>query len=231
MDLESVNRANFFKRCYPQLVLPVSCIANLSDAYSTDGLSAAELIVGMNYPILISKDDPTPAYLMPSASDMAALRSEIQQLKSNMFESVGLMLQSESRQVASAESKAWDFLDVAQVMKARAEILESAEMKVAEIVNAWDSSIPAWTVAYNRQFDIGDFSQEISALIMTVNASMPVMLAIPEFATLMVPEYAAASAHSISPLLLVLIAALANNAFLKFTSGMVTIHGIGQTVL
>jgi hypothetical protein len=84
------------------------------------------------------------------------------------------MLQSESRQVASAESKAWDFLDVAQVMKARAEILESAEMKVAEIVNAWDSSIPAWTVAYNRQFDIGDFSQEISALIMTVNASMPV---------------------------------------------------------
>jgi hypothetical protein len=173
MDLESVNRANFFKRCYPQLVLPVSCIQNVSDAYGSTGTAGAELIVGMNYPILISKDDPAPFYLMPSASDMSALRAEIQQLKSNMFDSVGLMLQNESRQVASAESKAWDYLDVSNVMRARAEILESAENKVAEIVNAWDSSIPAWTATYNRQFDIGDFGQEIAALISTVNASMP----------------------------------------------------------
>jgi len=173
MDLESVNRANFYKRCYPQLILPVSCIQNTSDAYASTGVESAELIIGMNYPILISKDDPTPAYLMPSASEIGAVRIEIQQLKSNMFDSVGLMLQQESRQVASAESKAWDYLDVAQVMKARAEILESVEKKVAEIVNAWDSSIPVWEVQYNRQFDIGDFGHEINALIMTANASMP----------------------------------------------------------
>lgn len=173
MDLESVNRANFFKRCYPQLVLPVSCIQNVSDAYASTGVAAAELIVGMNYPILISKDDPNPFYLMPSASDMGALRAELQQLKSNMFESVGLMLQSESRQVASAESKAWDYLDVAQVMKARAEILETAENKIAEIMNKWDASAPLWTASYNRQFDIGDFGAEMNALIMAVNTSMP----------------------------------------------------------
>lgn len=173
MDLESVNRANFFKRCYPQMVLPVSCIQNTSDAYGSTGVAAAELIVGMNYPILISKDDPNPFYLMPTASDMNALRVELQHLKSNMFESVGLMLQSESRQVASAESKAWDYLDVSQVMKARAEILETAENKVAEIVNKWDSSIPQWTATYNRQFDIGDFGAEMNALIMAVNTSMP----------------------------------------------------------
>lgn len=173
MDLESVNRANFFKRCYPQMVLPVSCIQNASDAYGSTGAAAAELIVGMNYPILISKDDATPSYLMPSATDMGALRTELQHLKSNMFESVGLMLQSESRQVASAESKAWDYLDVAQVMKARAEILETAENKVAEIMNKWDSSVALWAANYNRQFDIGDFGQEMNALIMAVNTSMP----------------------------------------------------------
>jgi hypothetical protein len=173
MDLESVNRANFFKRCYPQLVLPVSCIQNVSDAYGTQGATGAELIVGMNYPILVSKDDPTPQYLSPSASDMGALRSELESLKRNMFEAVGLMLQSESRQVASAESKAWDFLDVAQVMKARATTLEEAENKVAEIVNEWDSSVPLWVASYNRQFDIGDFQQEMNTLIMAVNTSMP----------------------------------------------------------
>lgn len=173
MDLESVNRAGFFKSHYPQMVLPVSCIQNYSDAYGATGAAAAELIVGMNYPILISKDDPNPFYMMPSGSDMGALRVELQHLKSNMFESVGLMLQSESRQVASAESKAWDYLDVAQVMKARAEILETAENKVAEIMNEWDSSVKVWVASYNRQFDIGDFGQEMNALIMAVNTSMP----------------------------------------------------------
>ena len=176
MDLESVNRANFFKRCYPQLVLPVSCIQNASDAYASTGLSSAELIVGMNYPIMISKDDPTPTYLMPGAADLASIRAELESLKRNMFESVGLMLQNESRQVASGESKAWDFLDVSMVMKAKAEILETAENKIAKIVNAWDASIPAWEATYNRQFDIGDFATELNALIMAVNVPMPAEL-------------------------------------------------------
>lgn len=173
MDLESVNRANFFKRCYPQLVIPVSAVQNTADTMSVSPYRASELIVGMNYPLMVSKDDASPAYLMPSASDMGAIRSEIQELKHNMFDSVGLMLQSESRQVASAEAKAWDFLDVAQVMKVRAQVLEAAEKKIAQIVNAWDGSITAWTPAYNTEFDIGDFQQEVNALIMASNASMP----------------------------------------------------------
>jgi hypothetical protein len=98
MDLESVNRANFFKRCYPQLVLPVNCIQSTEDAYGSTGLAAAELVVGMNYPILVGKDDPDPKYLMPGAAEVGAVREEIQQLKRNMFDSVGLMLQNESRQ-------------------------------------------------------------------------------------------------------------------------------------
>jgi len=84
------------------------------------------------------------------------------------------MLQNESKQVASAESKAWDFQDVAQVMKARAKVLENAEIRVAKIVNEFDSSMPEWVPGYNRTFDIGDFNQEIQALIMTLNAPMPV---------------------------------------------------------
>jgi hypothetical protein len=173
MDLESVNRANFFKQCYPQMVLPVSVVQNAQDAYSSQGLGVTELIVGMNYPILVSKDDPAPFYLMPSASDLGAIRTELESLKRNMFDSVGLMLANESRQVASAEAKAWDFQDIAQVMSARAEILEDAENKVAEIINEWDSSISAWAAVYNRDFDVGDFNQEMQALIMTVNTSMP----------------------------------------------------------
>lgn len=173
MDLESVNRANFFKRCYPQTVLPESCIRNMADTYKMSAGSASDLIVGMNYPILISKDDPSPFYLMPSGSDMAAIRNELESLKRNMFESVGLLLANESRQVASAESKAWDFLDVAQVMMARADLLEDAELKAAQMTNAWDNTVSEWTPVYNRDFDVGDFQQEINALVMAANVPMP----------------------------------------------------------
>jgi len=173
MDLESVNRANFFKQCYPQPVLPVSCVKNAQDAYGADGLGVTELIVGMNYPILISKDDPAPFLMTPNASDMGAIRTELESLKRNMFDCVGLMLQNESKQVASAEAKAWDFQDIAQVMSARAAILEDAENKAATIMNAWDSSITLWTAVYNRDFDVGDFNQEMQALILTVNTAMP----------------------------------------------------------
>ena len=174
MDLESVNRANFFRSSYPQMVLPESVLQNVADSYGTDVAGASELVFGMNYPILVSEGDISPFYLMPDASALKAPREEIQSLKKNMFDSVGLMLQNDSKQVASAESKAWDFLDVAQVMKARAQILEDAETRAAKITNEMDRSIPLWTPVYNRDFDIGDFEQEISALIMTVNAPMPV---------------------------------------------------------
>jgi len=174
MDIESVNRANFFKASYPQPVLPASVLQNCADAYQVDDAGAADLLFGMNYPILISEGDANPFYLMPDSSALKAPREELEYLKRNMFDAVGLMLQNESKQVASAESKAWDFLDVAQVMKARAQVLEDAETRLAEVVNGFDSNMPLWTPVYNRDFDIGDFNQEIQALIMTLNAPMPV---------------------------------------------------------
>ena len=174
MDIESVNRANFFKSSYPQPVMPESVLQNTADAYSTSTAEAAEMVFGMNYPILISPEDAQPFYMMPDSGALKAPREELECLKRNMFDAVGLMLQNESKQVASAESKAWDFQDVAQVMKARAKVLENAEIRVAKIVNEFDSSMPEWVPGYNRTFDIGDFNQEIQALIMTLNAPMPV---------------------------------------------------------
>ena len=173
MDIESVNRANFFRASYPQIVLPESVIRNAADSYNTDSTGAVDLVLGLNYPILLSEGDANPFYLMPDSGALKAPRDEIQALKKNMFDSVGLMLQNESKQVASGESKAWDFLDVEQVMKARAKTLQDAETRAAQITNAYDPSIELWTPVYNTDFDIGDFNQEIQALILASNAPLP----------------------------------------------------------
>lgn len=174
MDLESVNRANYFNSVYAQLVLPASLMQRaISDGYASNATEVAKLVLGFKSPITLEKEDPVPFYLTPDTSAFGKLREEAQILRRNMFEVVGLALEQESRQVASAEAKAWDFLDVSAVMKARAEMLEDAEKKAVAISIAWDSDFPEWTPEYNRDFDIGNFKDEISALVMAGNMNMP----------------------------------------------------------
>ena len=174
MDLGSVDRANFYNVSYPQLVLPSSVIQNaVNSGYATNATEAGKLIVGFKNPILVDSADSDPSYLMPDASAMALTGERITTLKREMFEVVGLALEQDSKQVESAEAKAWDFLDVAAVMKARAETLEDAEKKAVEISNAWDETFDVWEPVYNREFDIGDFKSEIEALVMAGNMPVP----------------------------------------------------------
>jgi hypothetical protein len=174
MDLESVNRANFFNACYPQLVIPASIMQRgQQDGYLSNASDIGRLLIGFKYPIQLEKDDPAPFYLTPDASALGSIREELGSLKRNMFEVVGLALEQESRQVASAEAKAWDFMDVSAVMKSRAEMLQDAESKCVEISKAWDFDFQEWTPVYNTDFDIGNFKDEITALVMAGNMPMP----------------------------------------------------------
>lgn len=174
MDLGSVDRANFYNTNYPQLVLPSSVIQNaINSNYATSATEAGKLIVGFKNPILVDKDDVTPSYLMPDSGGMGLLGERISTLRREMFEVVGLALENDSRQVESAEAKAWDFLDVAAVMKARAETLEDAERKAVAISKAWDAEFDEWEPVYNHDFDIGNFKDEISALVMAGNMPVP----------------------------------------------------------
>lgn len=177
MDLGSVDRANFFNTNYPQLVLPASLLQrSVQDGYAKNAADVGKLILGFKYPIMLDKDDPEPKYLTPNASNLKEGSERVSSLKRELFEVVGLALEQGSRQVASAEAKAWDFLDVASVMSARAELLEEVEVKILKIMQAWDKSFEPWEPKYNRDFDLGNFKDEIAALIMAGNTPMPVEL-------------------------------------------------------
>ncbi len=174
MDLGSVDRANYFNTVYPQLVIPASVMQRAKmDGYAKNIKEIAKLIIGFKYPITLDKDDPEPKYLMPDSDTVEILGERIEALKRDLFEVVGLALEQSSRQVASAESKAWDFLDVSAVMKERAGMLEDIERKAVAVSVAWDDSFGGWNPVYNRDFDIGDFKDEVSALVMAGNMSVP----------------------------------------------------------
>ncbi len=173
MDLESCNRSNFFHSVFPQPFLPASALDNVKQAFEVNADAAASMLFGQGYPVLLNQGDAAPGYIMPDASAIGTMRTEIDALRNAMFDVIGLMLAQETRQVASAEAKAWDYLDVAQVMRERAEILEDAEKKAIAIMTQWDSSIQPWEPVYNRTFDAGSFSTEIQAITQAMTVSMP----------------------------------------------------------
>jgi len=174
MDLGSVDRANIFNAVYAQLVLPASLISRMvNDSYATTADDAAAMVIGQKYPITLEKDDPQPSYLMPDASSLKVIPERIDGLKRDLFEVVGLALEQSSRQVASAESKAWDFMDVSAVMKASAQMLQDAESKAVALSVAWDSNFKAWEPRYNTDFDVGNFKDEIQAIVMAGNMPLP----------------------------------------------------------
>ena len=171
LDLESANRENFFKAVYPQKYLPAGVVENAKNAYSVEGDEAVSMILGLGYPILVEKDDVTPGIIEPGSASVGAMRVELNELKDAMKECFGMMMQKQTRQVESAEAKAWDHLDVEAVISSYAEILEDVETKAVAMSALWDADFKPWVPSYSRDFDVGDFKSEIESLLLA--DSMP----------------------------------------------------------
>ena len=177
MDLESCSRQNFFERVFPQMYLPSGAVAAAARVWNVSEAQAAEMIVGLSYPILVDKDDALPGYVQANAADLAQVDVKTDKLREAMFECVGLMLRQESRSAQSGESKAWDHLDAEQVLADRAALLEEAEGKVAVLTNEWDRGVAKWQPRYSRQFDVTDFAAGIAAVVQGAQVSQPPELA------------------------------------------------------
>ena len=167
MDLESCNRQNFFNCVFPQRYFPSTMLDQIKNSARVDGEPSVTLNIGMDYPVFVDKDDIAPGVIMPDASSIKSMREELDALKFNMFEAVGLMLQQQSKQVASAEAKAWDFLDVKQVMKERSMIMEDAETKAVNLSKKWDESFEEWTPEYNKTFDVSNPEEDMKAIVLS----------------------------------------------------------------
>jgi len=161
MDLSSSNLANYTNCVYPQLTLPASVIDTVMNTYSVNAETATTMVKGYSYPILLNEGDAEPKYLMPDASAIGTIRLELDALKKELMESVGLILKSESSMAESAEAKAFDNLDLDMLVRARAQKLEKAEQSMARMINEWDSSIPVYEVEYNKTVRSEDLAEDL----------------------------------------------------------------------
>jgi len=108
-------------------------------------------------------------YISPSGVETSTIRTENANLKQELYDVVGLAIQSRSKEAQTAESKAWDFQNVTQFLANRADLLEQAEIRAWEIMNKWDSSVPIPKVTYNRKFAVRDLQNSIQGLLQLSN--------------------------------------------------------------
>ncbi len=119
-----------------------------------------------------AEEEGISRYIAPTGVETATIRTEIQNLKKELMDVVGLAVQSESKEAQTAESKAWDHQNVSQFLASRADMLEQSEMLVWQIMNRWDSTIKVPDVSYNREYAIIDLKDAVAAILEfdTINA-------------------------------------------------------------
>lgn len=108
-------------------------------------------------------------YISPSGVETSTIRAENTRLKQELYDVVGLAIQSQSREAQTAESKAWDFQNVTQFLANRADLLEQAELRAWEIMHLWDSAVQVPEVTYNRKFAVRDLEKNIAGLLQLSN--------------------------------------------------------------
>lgn len=100
-------------------------------------------------------------YISPSGADTTTIRAENNSLRKELFDVVGLAIQKDSKMVESAEAKAWDFQNVEQYMKTRADALEQCEVQAWELLTKWQPMVDIYLRKLNGGF--GSFHNSLTA--------------------------------------------------------------------
>ena len=176
MNLGSCNYSNFFRCVYPQLYLPASVLKTIMESFNVSADEAANMILGLNYPIFIAEEDKEPGLLMPDAASIGTIRKEIMELVHEMFGTIGLIHQNQTTSVQSGISKEYDFQDIVGVVRERATMLEDAEKKAIKLSQMYDPSFEAWEPKYNRTVSVGTAKDVIDSIVAGNMIDMPIEL-------------------------------------------------------
>lgn len=171
LNNESEAQMNTVKQMFGLLVVSESFANNArmaSEESQAEGKTPESVssIIGRSAAIVEAPEDKgVSRYIAPSGAETAAIRSENQALIRMMFECVGLAVSKDTRLVESAEAKLWDFQNVEQYMRTRADVLEQTEYQAWELMRKWNPAIPQPTISYNRNFAVLDLKESVAALV------------------------------------------------------------------
>ena len=166
LNNESEAQMNVVKQMFGMLVV--------SDAFVRGGKSRQNGNSGSNFAATVARsaaivesveEKGISRFISPSGVENAAIRAENISLKRELYDVVGLAVQSPSREAQTAESKAWDFQNVCQFLSARADLLEQAEKAAWGLMQKFDPGIHIPQISYSRKFAVRDLADSIGGLL------------------------------------------------------------------
>jgi hypothetical protein len=176
MDLESANDEGYFRAVYPQLVIPANLIHDMQGQTENgeDLARKVEMMIGYDSAIAERPEDSgITRWVMPPEGALGIVQKELERKREILFDAVGLQLKVQSRQVESAEAKAWSNLDAQAVLAERAQALQEAEEKAVAISAVWDRGFAVYQPSYARTFDISDINEDLKTLVGLSPVDMP----------------------------------------------------------
>lgn len=168
LNNESEAQMNTVKQMFGLLVVSES-FANSARATRLDDNEEEKSMSGVisrSAAIIESGEDRgISRYISPGGVENSTIRAENQALIRMLFECVGLATSKDTKMVESAEAKMWDFQNVEQFMRDRADVLEQCEYQAWQLMNRWNPAITLPTISYNRNFAVLDLHESVTTLL------------------------------------------------------------------
>ena len=152
LNNESEAQMNVVKQMFGMLVISESFARGAKRIADKDGNTKtfASTVARSAAVVESNEEKGVSRYISPSGVETTIIRQENANLKAELYNVVGLAVQSASREAQTAESKAWDFQNVTQFLANRADLLEQAELEAWELLHEYDPAIPIPELQYKR---------------------------------------------------------------------------------
>lgn len=125
--------------------------------------STDDLILGTNNALgFPSEASHEPKFIAPAADPANILHNEIERLQQECYRMCGVVNITGVRSEQSGVAKQWDFERTNQILSDFADILENAEMIVADLFARFTGLDLEYTVNYPNDFSISDVQTELA---------------------------------------------------------------------
>lgn len=178
LNLDSNHFETLIETLYPQLIAPMSLLNTLDVNLSLEKMSGKEIIAlqrelikGRKNPFYETAEDKgVTRYLIPPSDGVKLLPEECARKRNLLFDMAGLALfNRETRQVQTAEAKAFDQMDTNATLGNRAQLLREAERKLVELSVWFDPAFKRYDPIYPAKFDVVDPAVMSQAIQLVVN--------------------------------------------------------------
>ena len=168
LNNESEAQMNIIKQMFGLLVISENFARGSRPAVQNSNDSAAKFshVLARSAAIWESSEESgISRYISPNGAATNIIRSENKNLKAELFDVIGLTVIRETREMQSAESKAWDHRQVVQFLLNRVDLLEQTELAAWQFMHLYDPSLEVPQISYNRDFAVIDLQDSIAGLL------------------------------------------------------------------